>query len=103
MSVSATELAKLGKCELLINEQQKSGFRRSRRKLKQKHKPHPDDVVSIKRGNAAHDKFEKDFIQYMPRKKGRSKGQLKEQEDRSLTVILVLVAIASCALLFFFF
>lgn len=65
MSVSATELAKLGKCEALIalSRHSRAGYRPS--------KPNPksdsgdDSTASVLRGNAAHDRFEREAAEFM--------------------------------------
>lgn len=61
-SVSATELAKLGKCEALVTRRKsvqkiakgKQGFRASRAAVGKKNR------AAIERGEAAHDKFEQE-------------------------------------------
>lgn len=64
-SVSATELAKLGKCEALIalSARSRTGIR-SNRTIRGRDSS-DDTSVSILRGIAAHDRFEREVAEHM--------------------------------------
>ncbi|WP_024608514.1 hypothetical protein [Pseudoalteromonas sp. TAB23] len=57
-STSATELAKLGKCEALIKPSPSFKASKAFKRKKQKNQS------SINRGNAAHDKFEREAMYF---------------------------------------
>lgn len=94
-SVSATELAKLGKCEAAISVGSTTGGWRGGRRNSTDRNHNSEDSESALRGKVAHDEFEREARAFSGQVQARNSDELKAKKANIVIITASVVAAIS--------